>query len=145
MKALLRSSGKYTNFGLLVLRIGIGIMFIFHGLPKIKGGPEKWELIGSAMLEVGLDFYPIAWGLLAALTEVGGGILLIAGLLFKPVCFSLILLLAVAANLHFAQNQGLAGASHAIELGIVLFSLLIMGPGKFSIDNSLFADSENDD
>jgi putative oxidoreductase len=140
MKALLRSSGKYVNFGLLVLRIGIGIMFVVHGLPKLQGGPDTWASVGKAMTELGIDKFPTAWGFLAALTETAGGIFLLSGLLFKPACIGLLVVMTVAAHHHFAQDQGLVAASHAIELGIVLFSLLITGPGKFSIDNSLFAD-----
>ncbi len=34
---------KTLDFGILVFRLGIGLMFIFHGYPKLVGGPEKWE------------------------------------------------------------------------------------------------------
>ena len=40
---VLRFLDKYRDIGLLFLRIGIGVMFIMHGLPKLIGGPEKWE------------------------------------------------------------------------------------------------------
>ena len=33
---------KHRHIGLLVLRIGIGLMFILHGAPKLFDGPEKW-------------------------------------------------------------------------------------------------------
>ena len=123
MKALLRYKGKFINFGLFVLRLGIGFMFIMHGLPKIQAGSETWAEIGSAVMEFGIDKYHTVFGLLAALTEVGGGFLLLAGLLFKPACIALLTVMIVAANLHLSHNEGLLGASHAIELGIVLLSL----------------------
>ena len=40
---------KHQHIGLLILRIGFGCMFLFHGLPKLFGGPEKWEKVGAAM------------------------------------------------------------------------------------------------
>ncbi len=40
---ILRSLTRYRDAGLLILRIGIGIMFLYHGAPKLIGGPEKWE------------------------------------------------------------------------------------------------------
>ena len=33
---------KHRDIGLLILRIGFGCLFLFHGLPKLFGGPEKW-------------------------------------------------------------------------------------------------------
>ena len=71
--ALLASLGKYRNTGLLIIRIGLGIMFMFHGYPKLLGGPEQWELIGGAIKYTGIDFLFALWGLLAALTETFGG------------------------------------------------------------------------
>lgn len=143
INTILKSSGKYVNFGLLILRIGLGIMFIMHGLPKIQGGAELWTKLGSAMQYIGVHSFFTFWGLLAAVIEVGGGVLLFAGLLFKPTVIMLMIVMAVAANMHISLNEGIQGASHAIELSIVLLSLLITGPGKYSIDNSLF--SEEDD
>lgn len=145
MNSIFGSSGKFVNFGLLVLRIGLGVMFIIHGLPKLQGGPVVWEGVGLAMKNIGVDIYPTMWGLFAALAEVGGGGLLLAGLLFKPATIILIFTMIVAAKHHLALGDGLSGASHAIELGIVLFSLLITGPGKFSIDNSIFPARGGDD
>ncbi len=143
--SILRSSGKYVNFGLLILRVGLGIMFVMHGLPKVQGGIEVWTRVGSAVQYLGINSFYMIWGLLASVLEVGGGILLLAGLLFKPTVISLIVIMAVAANMHISLNEGFPGASHAIELGIVLLSLLITGPGKYSIDNSLFSDDDDDD
>ncbi len=40
----------------------------------------------------------------------------------------------IAALVHFGKGDGLSGASHAIELGIVCFGLIFIGPGKYSID-----------
>jgi uncharacterized membrane protein YphA (DoxX/SURF4 family) len=37
--AFLNQLGKYKNFGLLILRVGLGVMFIYHGLQKLLGGP----------------------------------------------------------------------------------------------------------
>jgi putative oxidoreductase len=135
--AILISSGKYINFGLLILRLGLGAIFIFHGIPILKGGQGKWKSIGSAMIEVGIDSYLTIWGLLSALVEVGGGLLIISGFLFKPASFSLFMVMIIAANLHLSQNQGFASASYPISLGIVMFAFLFTGPGKFSIDNFL--------
>jgi putative oxidoreductase len=128
--------GKYRDFGLLVLRVGIGAMFIVHGAPKLLGGVDNWEKIGMAMRYLGISSWPVVWGFLAGATEVLGGICLIFGAVFRPACLFLALTMAVAANMHFGRAEGLLAASHAIESGILFFSLMIIGPGRHSIDRS---------
>ncbi|MGH9813005.1 MAG: DoxX family protein, partial [Candidatus Acidiferrales bacterium] len=71
-------------FGLLFLRLGIGLMFVLvHGWPKISGGVQIWERLG---LNVGLTVVPAFWGFLAAASEFIGGLCLITGFLFRPAC-----------------------------------------------------------
>jgi putative oxidoreductase len=126
---------KYLDIGLSILRIGLGVMFLYHGAPKMFGGPEFWAKIGGAMGNFGILFLPTFWGFMAAVAEFGGGLCLVLGLFFKPALALLIFNLIVAASSHFANGQGLAMASHAIEDCIVFISLLFIGPGKYSLDH----------
>ena len=135
--ALFSNLGNYRNFGLLIIRVGLGIMFIYHGYPKIIGGVKTWEMIGSATGNVGIHFLPVAWGLLAALTETVGGFLLIIGLGFRLACLFLLIDLTIAALFHLHQTGaegGLMAASHAIEDAVMFAGLLFVGPGKYSMD-----------
>jgi len=43
----------------------------------------------------------------------------------------------VATSMHLNRGDGLGGASHAIEDGIVFLSLILIGPGKYSLDEKL--------
>jgi putative oxidoreductase len=132
----LKFLGRFREEGLLLLRVGIGVMFLFHGWPKLLGGPAKWESIGHAVSYLGIPAWPTLWGLLAGLSEFGGGICLILGFLFRPACLLLMVTMGVAANSHLARGEGLMGASHAIELGIVFFGLALIGSGRYSLDRS---------
>lgn len=132
--AALSSLGKFKNTGLLILRLGLGFMFIMHGYPKLLGGPERWEGVGHAMGSLGIDFFPVFWGLMAALTETIGGILFVLGLFFRPASLFLAFTMLVAAVFHLGQGDGLMGSSHSIELGIVFLGLAFVGPGRYSID-----------
>lgn len=132
--AILDNLGKYRNTGLLLLRFGIGIMFIIHGFPKLAGGPAGWTQLGGSMKVVGIDFLPVFWGFMAAVSETFGGFLLIVGLFFRPALILLIITMVIAVLVHFAKGDGLSGASHAMELAIVFFGLIFIGPGKYSVD-----------
>lgn len=125
---------KYRDEGLLLLRVGMGLMFMYHGWPKISGGIEVWAKVGASMKFVGLGFMPAFWGFMAAVTEFGGGLLLIAGLLFRPVCALLVVTMAVAVAMKLGTGAGLFGASQALEDGIVFLSLILIGPGRYSLD-----------
>ncbi len=128
---------KYRDAGLLVLRIGLGAMFLFHGGPKIFGGPEKWGKLGTTMENLGIHFLPVFWGFMASVAEFFGGICIITGLFFRPACILLVITMMVAALRHLSRGDGLSGASHAIENGIVFLSLILIGPGKYSLDEFL--------
>lgn len=135
--ALFGKLAKYKDFGLLIIRLGLGIMFIWHGYPKLVGGPKMWGQMGAATGYLGIHFLPVVWGLLAALTETVGGVLLILGLAFRPVCLLLVLNLCVAIAFHLHQTGemgGLGGASHAIEDAVMFAGLFFVGPGKYSVD-----------
>jgi putative oxidoreductase len=73
------------------------------------------------------------WGLLAALTEAVGGVLLILGLAFRPVCLLLVINLCVAIAMHLHKG-GLDDAAHAIEDAVTFTGLFFIGPGKYSVD-----------
>ncbi len=126
--------GRFYNLGLFILRIGLGIMLIFHGLPKLLGGPDKWESVGQAIQYVGIDSLPVFFGFMSALAETFGGLFLILGLYFLPALIIIVLNLLVAIAFEFGTGDGLSGATEAIELLIVFIALFFMGPGRFSVD-----------
>lgn len=136
---ILNNTYNYRDLGLLILRIGIGLMFVLHGLPKVAGGEEVWVKLGETMQIFGLNQYPVVWGYLAAFAECGGGILLIFGLLHRIVCLLLFCTMLVASASHLAHGDGFVASSHAIESAILFFSMIWVGPGKYSIDRVLFS------
>jgi len=132
--ALLNNLNNYRNGGLLIMRVGLGAMMIYHGYPKLLGGPEMWAGLGSSTKYVGITFAPVFWGLMAAIVETLGGFLVIIGLAFRPACVLLTINLIVAAATHFGKGDGLQGAAHAVELAFVFAGLIFVGPGKYSVD-----------
>ena len=128
---------RFTDFGILLLRIGLGIMMVWHGYPKFTGGVDTWTGIGGAMSHIGVTIYPVFWGFCAAVVEFFGGIALAFGLFTRLVALSLSFSMMVAAIMHLSIGDGLQGASHAIELAVVFVSVIFIGPGRFSVDRRL--------
>ena len=131
---ILSGLDRYRDEGLLLLRVGIGLMFLYHGWPKVTGGVAVWTKLGASMKFLGIGFMPAFWGFMAAAAEFGGGLLLIAGLLFRPTCAMLVSTMAVAVAMKLGTGAGLSGAAHPLELGIVFLSLILIGPGRYSLD-----------
>ena len=125
------------NLAILILRIGIGFMFILHGWPKFIGGTEKWFSLGEfGMDAIGINFFPTFWGFMAAFAEFFGGIHLILGLFTRFFSSLLFLTMIIASLTHI--TDGFMEASHAIESSIIFLALIFMGAGKHSLDYNLF-------
>ncbi len=124
--------------GFTIIRVGLGGMMMFHGYPKVSGGDEKWEMLGAAMAVLGITAAPVFWGAAAAFTELVGGLFLAVGFLTRPMAALLMFTMFVAAAMHLANGDGVGGASHAIEDGIVFLGLLFVGGGPWAVDRMVF-------
>lgn len=126
-----------VSTGLLVLRLVAGLAFMFHGWGKIQN-PTGWMGPNATI--------PGALQALAAISEFGGGLAWIFGVLTPLASVGLACTMVVAAYTHafvFKDpfvGKGPSGGSY--ELATVYFCvallLLLAGPGRFSLDNILF-------
>ena len=132
---LLKFLGKHRDTGLLVLRLGLGAAYIMHGLPKLAGGPKTWAVLGKSMAHLGINFFPAFWGFMAAFSEGIGGVLLILGAFYRPICLLLSFTMVVATlTLAAPKNREFTTYSHPLKMAVVFFGLAFIGPGRFSID-----------
>ncbi len=132
-----------ASWVLLILRLVAGAAFLYHGWGKIQN-PMAW---------MGPDApVPAFLQCLAAIAEFGGGIAWILGFLTRLASLGLICTMLVAVYMHavvlhdpFVNTTG----GHSYELALVYFSisliLLVIGPGKFSLDYLFFGRSSQDE
>jgi len=125
------SGGRSGDVGLLIIRIGIGAIFIMHGWPKLMGGAGLWADIGSKIGVFGITFAPALWGFMAMFAELAGGLFLILGFLVRPFAVLMCFTMAVAAASH--SGDGFGAWSHAASMAVVFLGLVIMGAGHLDV------------
>ena len=128
-----------ASLGILVVRLVVGLAFVFHGWPKIQD-PFGWD--------DGKSGYAPALLALAALSEFGGGIAWILGFLTPLASLGIACTMGVATWLHaiklgdpFVVTEAGKGSYElsAVFLAISLL-LLLAGPGMFSLDRRVFGE-----
>jgi putative oxidoreductase len=125
---------KFRDLGLLFLRAAVGLYMAFgHGLGKLTGGPEQWAGLGGTMEIFGIGFAPTLWGFMAAFAEFFCALLVVLGLLTRPAALIVVLNMSVAAMAHITGAID-GGPEMALLYAIVFLSLVLVGPGKYSID-----------
>ena len=113
---------------LAALRIVSALLFLEHGLVKVLGFPAGAEPGPQALLSL--------FGI-AGLIEAVGGVLLLIGLLTRPVAFLLAGEMAVGYSMVHAPTNfypAINGGDAAILFCFVFLYLAAAGPGAWSID-----------
>ena len=124
------------NVGLLLLRVFSGyLILVNHGFGKITAGPSRWEKLGGAMESFGIDFFPTFWGFMASFAEAFCGLFLVLGIFTIPASFLLSVTMFVAAYGHVIDGEN---AEKAFVFGAMFLAVMIMGPGKYSLDRKFF-------
>ena len=123
-----------TDWGLLVLRVGIGVTFLAHGIQK----RAMWKMQPSAQMPAGL----LSILRLLSIAEPLGGVAAITGLLTQLAAAGFVIVMLGAINLKARQlHKGFTGDG-GWELDYVLLSaavaLLILGAGRISLDRVVF-------
>lgn len=131
------------NFGLLLLRVVLGVVMLAHGIRHIFGGGK---IAGTGRWFQSLGMRPgIVHAWLASLTEIGAGISLVIGLLTPLGAAGVVGVMVVALitnhlkNGFFIFNKG-EGYEYVITLALAGLALSALGGGEWSVDNAIDLD-----
>ena len=132
-----------TNVALLVGRLAIGVCFVIHGLGKLGVvGTGNMQGFVEWLESLGVPMAPVQ-ARLAMLSEIGGGSALALGLLTRPACLLLIFTMVVAGRIGhrgagYLITNDPPGAEYTVNLALICFVFLLLGPGVLSLDFLLF-------
>jgi len=130
--------GDLVDWGVLALRVAVGIIFIVHGWPKLT----QARTMGPAMAQMGGGMSPgvaTAWMYAQGAIEVAGGALLIAGIWTQPVnaAFMVIMVGAIGLKNTMMKTGFMAQQTTGWEFDFVLLFanllLLLTGPGSIAV------------
>lgn len=134
-----KSMFRQPDLGLLIIRISVGLIFIYAGYNKFMAGEATLNNIGSNVKYLGLDVgvntvSSMFFGIVAAGAEVLGGLLLAVGFLSRTSSLFLVMTMLVATlyKLDTAARE-LSEFGFPLIMGIVCLGLLLTGPGRYSI------------
>jgi len=119
--------------GALVLRLVLGLIFIYHGYPKLISNPGYYaQLFAQSGFANGTSY---AIGAL----EVFGGALLIVGFFTRPMALLFVVEMAVAIWKVHSKKGYLVVSEYefALLVGAAALALATFGPGAISLDELL--------
>lgn len=126
-----------AEWGLLALRVAVGVIFIVHGWPKITGAR------GMAAAMGGGEAKPVMVGVftIQGLVEAVGGLLLILGVLTQlvAVAFAIIMIGAIVLKNTQWKTGFMSQQTTGWEFDLVLLAanilLFLTGPGELAIQS----------
>jgi putative oxidoreductase len=127
---------KLKPLALLLLRVGLGVIFISHGYPKLFTELQRTTEVFTKM------GFPFCFAYIAGVLEFFGGILLIVGLFTRISGLLLAMEMAVAlVKVHglLANPMAVHDYEFPLALAVGSFALVGTGAGLISLDHAIFA------
>ncbi len=125
---------KLKPLALLFMRCALGIIFLFHGYPKLFGQTANFQQLLS---RVGIPPY---FAYVVGILELFGGGLLIAGLFTRVLGLLYTVEMIVAIwKVHSAHGiYAVRDYEFPLAVGVAAFTLATVGAGAISLDQVIF-------
>ena len=130
---------KMQDAGLLLIRAGLGTVFVFHGSQMLFGwfGGYGLQATGQWMESIGIPFGAVS-AVLAGSVQFFGGLLLLAGIATRLVSLPLAInTIVAAATAHQGFDAAQGGGEYPITLAVILASLILTGPGRLTLPEAI--------
>ena len=122
---------------LLLLRLGVGLIFIYYGYPMLFTDAHR---MAESFAKMGLPF-PMSY--VVGIIEFFGGALLVAGLFTRVAALFLAGVMAGAIwKVHLGKGILAVGEyQFALIMGLAAFTLATTGAGPISLDRAMFREN----
>lgn len=127
---------RAADLALLILRVGLGVVFIAHGCQKVFGWFGGHGLAGTVAMMHGRLGIPVPLAYIASFTELLGGLAVLLGLFTRMGALGIAVVMSVAiATVHWKNGFFLdkQGFEYPFALLCMALSLVAAGPGRISI------------
>jgi putative oxidoreductase len=122
---------KYGDLAILLLRIGVGVIFIVAGWGKLTGIEGVQGFFGN----VGIPLPGImAW--VVALVEFFGGIMVLFGA-YTKIPYLLLAFIMLVAIFMVKLPDGFSGLRIDLMLFLTSLALFFIGNGNYSVDHKI--------
>ena len=131
----MESLEKLKPLALLLLRLGLGVIFIYHGYPKLFTHTRETL---AAFHHMG---FPPALAYVAGVIEFFGGCLLVVGLFTRIAGLLIAGEMAVALiQVHklLSEPRAVGNYEFPLALAVGAFALAAVGPGLISLDHAIY-------
>jgi putative oxidoreductase len=131
------------SYGLLLLRVFVGLSFFGHGTQKLFGWFGGYGPQGTGGFFASQGFRPgVQMAVLAGIAEAGGGTLLALGLLTPLACAAIAVVMLNAIFAVTLKRGFMLGSEIELTYLVTVISLAAIGPGRFSLDRAIGWDDD---
>ena len=130
---------KLTPVALLLLRLALAAIFIFHGYPKLFGHSQQWV---ENFQHMGFPGY---FAYISGVLEFFGGLTLVLGLFTRITGLLLAIEMGIAIwRVHLPQGSFLDVHNYELPLalGVAAFVLATTGAGTISFDHVIYGSAD---